>query len=272
MAKVTTKKTSSTKGASAPKYPVTKNSTQMSDDISIGTILSKAWELLSEGRQIWAQFALIIAIPTVLIAYLLGKIFDIDGLNTLAFDPSTLSKVAGGAAVIALVAGIYSLVISALLVQVSVNNAKGTKLKDLKSTIEIGKDKLGMIMLTILVVGLIIGIGSVFLVIPGIIAAFLLGLSIYIIAETELTLSEAFKLSFKYASTYYIQMVLLALVLIGLSIGLSIALSIFSVLPSLLEVLVTSTFQAVLQIYGMLTAAVLYLEIKKRFKDDSAKS
>jgi len=243
--------------------------TKSTPDISISDVLSKAWEIFNKYLPSWAGLALLYIVPSVLFALVLGRIFDVDESNIANLGTEDVFSVLGGALLVTLVVSIYQLVISAVFIRVYIKAASGTKLTGFKQAFDLGKKDVGPIIVAMLVVGLIVALGAVFLVVPGVIAAFLLAATVYIVADTNKSLGEAMRLSVNYAKQFFVPILLLFLVFIGISLAAGIITGIFSSLPSEIYSIINNTVSGAIQIYGGIAAAVLYLEIKKRYKATS---
>lgn len=237
-----------------------------SADISISDVLSRGWALLNEYMKTWAGLALVVILPTVAIYAIFNALIEPKDVADSANDLGDFGVLAGGALITVVIVSIYQLIISAILFSVYIKVAGGQKLEGVSQALSLGTAKAGKVIVASIVVGVIIGFGFVLLIIPGIIAIFLLAATVYIVADTELSLSEAMSLSVQYAKQFFVQILLLGLVLFIISIAVAVVTSLFNGLPYILFTLIDTTTMIALQVFGGISAAVLYLEMKKRYK------
>jgi len=88
------------------------------------------------------------------------------------------------------------------------------------------------------------------------------------VADTKLDLSDAMSLSSKYATNFFGPIFLTVLALIGIALGLSIVGGILSFLSAVVVTVMSGVSSVVFQFFSILAAAVLYIEIKKRYVAD----
>ncbi len=235
-------------------------------DISVSDTLSKGWALLSENLSTWAALALIIILPSVILTVALNSILDVEDIAANAENVGDVAGVLGGSLVVVLVVAIYQVIMYAILFSVYIKVAAGTKLEGVSQALSLGTPKAGKVILASIVVGVLVALGFVLLIIPGIIALFLLAATVYIVADTDLTIGQAISLSIEYAKQFFVQIFLLGLALFAISIVAGIIVGLFGDPQGIAYAAVSTTVNTAIQIFGGLSVAVLYLEMKKRYK------
>lgn len=233
-------------------------------EISLSDVFSKAWELFNKNLSVWVGVGLVVVIPSVILGLILSTLLDVDATSFVAADFTNTAAVAGGVLITGLVVALYQIILSAILVTVYIKSALGAKLVSVGQTLGLGKEQLAKVLVAMIVCGIIIGIGLLILIVPGIVALFLLAFTPYVVADTDKSLGEAISQSVEYAKEYFVQMFLIGLVFLGVSILISIVVGMFSGLPDVLYTLVSTAVSTAFQIYIGLAGAVFYLEVKKR--------
>lgn len=246
-----------------------KVTTNSSDEIKIGDLLKSAWDQMSKNVNLWVQLALIYAIPSVILMLIIGlvfgdgsKIFDVSSGSISGFGVASL----GAAGLGILIVSVFQWIVLSIFIISAVNVAQGKKISDYKAAIEISKPKIWRVIGVSFLVAIIVTLGLIALIIPGIIAAFLLAFSVMIVADTDKSIGESFSLSTDYAKKFYVSMLIFGLVIVGITIGVGIVSAIFGVLPGVLSYGFTTVIDAGLQIFSVLAGAMFYVEVKKRFK------
>lgn len=242
---------------------------QDTKSVSVGTALDSGWKLLTKDLSTWAILMLIAFVPAVVLNFIFVQSFDVD---IYQFNSATAVNVNWGALVLGqILLGIYSVVIASILVTTFIEVAKGKELGDYKNAFKIGMPNFKPVLVASIVVALIVIVGLIFLIVPGIIAAFLLVPAVYIVADTRKPLGEALNLSTKYAQKFFGPILLALLAAIGLSIGVSILSVVFKPFPTVIETFFTSGLSTALQFFLSLSFAVLYLQMKANYSNDEAK-
>lgn len=234
------------------KKEVKKESKANDGGMNIGEVFSKSWELLTKNITMFVLVALIgiglTLIPIIIATFggvsVLGVAMSVDAVSTL---------MAGAGMVILLLVAILGLFVSTWTVGASTYaayNAMTGKKVTAWDNYKMALKKFWIFLGVSIVVGIIVSVGMLLLVIPGVIALIFLAYTFYLVVAENLgtgkAISRSFELAKKNWATILVAMILLALISTVLS---WIPLINFIIVP-------------VLSIFGTLVIACLYERVK----------
>jgi hypothetical protein len=233
------------------------------DDISVKEVYSKAWDLTKKYSNVWTGLALVYILPVII----LSLIFRVNNSSFSTTDGQLVES--AGLAMIGVVAiAIYQLVVIAVFIKATIEAANGKDLKDVKQAYEIGKTTAGPVIIATFAVAAVVAAGLLLLIVPGIIAAFLLFLTVYIVADKKVSIYDAMKLSAEHAKQQvgtifkYVALAILISLVGGMVASIFGG---FGILSNMIE----TTINAITQIFISISGAVLYVEIMKRHKTEN---
>lgn len=247
-------------------------------DVHVQKLLSSSWDFVRQRPGLMGRIGLLFLIPTLIQAIFVTPKADLKREDFVNVSGSELIENILGVSVaefglivlfwllVSLVYNsiVYGGVISTLLDRVKVKklNLKRKSDASLSDIISLGFDHFKNVLVASLVVGAVIGVGFLLLVIPGIVAAFLLSFTIFRVVDKKEDWAEAMRGSFEMVKTNALAVLraflVLMLVLVIASIVAGIIMEPFS--GRGLRI-VNSLWTAATSAFGVVYASKLYLAL-----------
>lgn len=209
---------------------------QLAKPMGISELISKAWQMWKEKVLVLVKIQLLLIVPFIIIAVVIG----VGGAASLVFlksfleNNSTVGMIIFG---LLILLGIILLVIFSIMAmwpQVAMFKViMGEKIGTIEAYRQ-GWSKIFSFWWTSLFAGLIIGLGILCLIIPGIILAVWYSFIFYILIEENLSGWAAMTQSKNYVSGFWWDVFVKTLVLIALSIGISLVFGLIAIPVDLL--------------------------------------
>lgn len=242
-------------------------------------ILKEAWDILTKKFNALWPLAALVGLPSVLQALFVKEI-KVDPNKLPAADTSwgavrdNIESITG-LSLGTLVIGTIVLLVVYTLYQVFVQAAVLKNIIELlrrpdtniswNSLMSAGKAYFLPLLSASIVVLAIVVVGALFFIIPGIIAAFLLAFTGYLVVDQHLSTSDAMKKSYHMAKAHAGDILVLALLLFAIAFASSIVVStVVKPLPYRLEGVVNSIYSALFGLFGTIAFTRLYLQLKSR--------
>lgn len=206
--------------------------THDANNLPVGEILQEAWDLFSKNISMFIVIVLIgiglYLIPTA-IGWFSGAAFLSTGSMLAMSGDSGVSMFSLGSMVGTL--GLFMFVIILVTVFIStlylsatnyaVYNVVSDKKVQAWDNFKQGLKKFWIFLGMTVVVGIIVGIGFILLVIPGIVAAFFLSFSFYLLVVENLTIGKALSRSFEIVKANWLLVMVMMLIIMAISMVLS---------------------------------------------------
>lgn len=242
----------------------------MSTNLQPSQIVKASWEYFAKNiNKLWVMAALL-ALPGVLSALLSDKpdkLESYDGFGSFSeFSQSVFGVSAATFGLLALVFMIVAIVYSGLVYGGSVKQMlsalKGENTQFGASDIfSAGRAYLANLIMLGLVVGLLIFAGLVLLIVPGLIAAFLLSLSLHFMVDKNLGVGGAMSSSYRKIKDHISPALLTYLWLIVINFGASIVLSVFLSADARVVQALAAAANGVFSVFGLVVVTKLYLAL-----------
>ena len=234
---------------------------ETSSNLPVGEILQEAWDLFSKNI---SMFLVVVVIGIVL--YLLpaaigwlggaaflgtGSLFALSGDTGVSmFSLGSLIGTLGLMMFVMILVVIFISTFYLSATNYAVFNVATGKKVEAWDNFKMGLKKFWIFLGMTVVVALIVGIGFMLLVIPGVIAAFFLCFSFYLLVAEDLTIGKAISRSFELVKKNWLLILVMMLILMAISMVLSwIPFINFIVTP-------------LVSLFGTLVLAVIYKRIK----------
>lgn len=210
--------------------PDKKNET--SSNLPVGEILTKAWDLFSKNISMFIVVVLIgigLYLIPALIGWFGGAAFVSTGsLFAMSSDSGasmfSLGGLLGTLGLMMFIMVLIEIFISTFYLSATnyavLNVVTGKKVQAWDN-FKLGLKKFWIFLGMTVVVGLIVGIGFILLVIPGVIAAFFLSFSFYLLVAENLTIGKAISRSFELVKKNWLLVLVMMLILMAISMVLS---------------------------------------------------
>jgi len=230
-------------------------------DLPIGEIFKKAWELFVKNINMFIVL-IVIAFGLELVVSIVAMITGASlagGIATSLYTTqqggipilgSLLTGVGISTAIILAVAGIFVFTwvmsANAFAVYHTIIGKKTTAWENY----QIGLKKFWIFLAVAIIVGIIVGVGLVLLVVPGIILAIFLAFSIYLVAAEKATVGKAISRSFELAKKSWL-LILITMIILG------IIMAVLSMIP-----IVSIIASAFVGVFATLIIGLIYEEVK----------
>lgn len=240
-------------------------------------ILKEAWGVFSSKfSKLWLLVALL-AVPSVLQAFI-GKEFSYKTNEAAGgdfTDFNTYIQSSLGISVGELVFTTILLLIVFTLYQVFVQGATIKHALDLMhhrdvhatwdSIVAAGKKHFVPLLTSSIVVGVIVFVGFLLLVVPGIVAAILLSFTFFFVIDQNQSTTQAMKSSYEMVKSNFTDILVMAILYILIAIGLGTVVGLVaSPFPDRFEAAINGVASAALGLFGALAFTRLYLNTKSR--------
>ncbi|WP_072802269.1 hypothetical protein [Rhodococcoides yunnanense] len=174
--------------------------------VSVGDAISFGWNKFKNNAGVWIGIVLIAAVIQIVVNLIFGGFNTSDDFS----DAFGVWRVVG-----ALVGAVVGYLINAALVRGALHEVDGTK-PAIGSFFQFAN--VVAIVLASIIVGIVVTIGLILLIIPGVILAFLTWWTLQFVVDRNEDAITAIKSSFRAISTNAGQLFLLALALVGINI------------------------------------------------------
>jgi hypothetical protein len=204
----------------------------VANKVDTGSLISSSWQFFSSRfSKLW-PIGLLFALPSILSVWLtdpkpiteedLRGVTDFSGFAETFFGVS-LATLGLAVLIMLVVSVIYSAVVyggsvSSLLKALRHNGSDIS----VSGVFDAGKQRWGQVVLLAIAVGLIVGVGLVLLVIPGLIAAFLLSLSLHFMVDKNQGISQSMSSSFNLVKNHVGSVFMVYLMVFLISFGVSL--------------------------------------------------
>lgn len=204
----------------------------MAAKVDAGSLVKDSWDYFSKNiSKLW-QIAVLLAVPGMLSALLTTpktitseeaqNLTDVGSLSEAAFGVSLAA--AGFMALILLVASIlYSAIVYGGVVSTMIKSLRsGHGDISFSGVFNAGTKTFGSVILLGIVAGLIVGVGFILLIIPGVIAAFLLSFSLHYMVDKGMGVGESLSASYNTVKSNFGSVFMVWLIVAVISILVSI--------------------------------------------------
>ena len=243
----------------------------MANSVEASAVLKSGWDFLSKHiNKLW-PVAILLALPTILSAFSTRNVkkteFKYENLTDFSsFTESVfgVSAATFGAAILLFlfVSIIYSAFVYSGSLKLMLKSLRGhtTEFK-LGDIFRVGRKYLGRFVLLTIAGGVIIFLGFLLLIIPGLIAIFLLSLALHFMVDKDLGVSESLSSSYRTikSNASSVFMVYLGLILVGLVV--SIAGSILFGANTWFTRVLSAGLDGFVSLYGLIVVTKLYLAL-----------
>lgn len=174
--------------------------------VDTGSLISSSWEFFSKNfNKLW-QVAVLLSLPSILSALFtqpkaiteedLQGITDVSGFAETVFGVS-LATVGLFVVVLLIVSAVYSAIVYGGSVSTLLHALKGGSSDiSFSGVFNAGSQRIGQVILLGIAVGIPVVLGMILLIIPGLIVAFLLSLSLHFMIDKKLGIGESMSASY----------------------------------------------------------------------------
>ncbi len=238
--------------------------------MNVLTILKESFNIVKKNLVLSVPMLALTVITAVLSLIFIGSMIPFaGGMAKGGMSPEGAVGAAGAAIgglfiviIISAILGLMAHGMTVAMVEEAVTSEKAT----LKKGWEAAKQRLVPLIIAALVVGLIVGIGAVLLVLPGIIAAFLLMFTFVVVMLEGENAFGAIGRSFKTVTGHFGAVLVLFLVLIALGLIVAIVDSILALIP-ILGVILTIILSAVYAAYATTYVVLTYHQLAEKTEE-----